>query len=266
MSAEQARRVVLTQDQFTTRPYSSGEEGIVATVQVPSNQVWQTAPGQPLELALVAKQTFTVDENTDNQAIDLDPNAPKVDYFDDFAAGEYTGNSDVVGYFDSTGNGTPDTFIDGSSTVQYNGTVTEEGDFIDSFEVDETSGNSGTKDVEFFVVQRYGISKIQKRSAGAGNVSQVLKSEDNVRYAFSAPNDPSADRQVTWNPSAGLRSVIPPKYSVDVVFYDNSEAVHIDDDNADNLTIALPVRQRGLKDDEDPGVLRRKVADSMTEP
>ncbi|QLH83354.1 hypothetical protein [Halosimplex pelagicum] len=265
-SSEQARQVVLTEDQFTTRPYSAGEEGIVATVQVPSNQVWMTAPGQPIELALVSKQTATVDENTADQTVTLDPEAPMVDYLDDPTAGEYTGNAYIVGYFDSTGDGTPDTQITGSSTVQFNGTFSEDGDFVTSFEVDDTSGDAGTKDCEFYVVQRYGISTIQKRSAGAGNVSQSLKSEDSVRYAFASPNDPSADRQVTWDATmGGMRGILPPKYSLDIVFYDNTEGVALDSDRADNLTIALPVKQRGLKEDEDPGDLRRKVANSMTE-
>lgn len=262
----QGRNVTLTGGDFTKRAYSAGEEGIVLTTQVPSNQVWMAAAGEPIELALVDKQTFTVDEGTVDQSIDIDPNAPQVDYLDDPVAGEYTQNAYIVGYFDSDDDGTPDTQITGSSTVQFNGTFVEDGDFVDSFEVDDTSGNAGTKDVEFYVVQRYGVADIQKRSAGSGNVSQNLKSEDTVRYAFASPNDPSADRQVTFGADIdGTKGVIPPKFSVDVVFYDNTEGLALDSPRADNLEVAIPVKQRRVGDDEDPAALRRKIRQSMTD-
>lgn len=260
--SQRSRTVPITEDKLTARSYSPGEDGIVLTTQVPNSQVWGVPVGEPVTVALVQKQTFSVNEGSAGQVIDLDPNAPKVDYMDDFAAGEYTGDSYVVGYFDSNDDGEPDTRITDSTTVQYNGTVTEDGDFIDSFEVDETSGNASTKDVEFFVVARYGQAKIRKRNtAGQG---QTLKGEDMIRYAFASPYDPNTDRQVKWDRDAqGLKGVIPPKFKLDVVYFDTSQSVHVDAANADNLQVHIPVNQRPVRPEENPKDLRRRVTDAM---
>jgi len=268
MSTTQRNRTVpLTASKFEQRAYSPGEEGIVLTTKVPSNQVWQVPVGESITMALVTKQTFSVNEGTANQVIDLTPYAPMVDYLDDPTAGEYTGDSFIVGYFDSDGDGEPDTFIDGASTVQYNGTFTEDGDFVDSFEVDDTSGGTSTKDVEFYSVQRYGQALIKKRNSGAGNVSQTLKGEDMIRYAFASPYDPSTDRQVTWDAGiGGLHSVIPPKFNLDVVYFDNTDDIHVNAARADNLEVRIPINQRPLKDSEEPATLRQKVTATMTEP
>lgn len=265
-TAQRNRTVTLTGDKFTKRAYQPGEEGIVLTTQVPNSQVWQVPTGESITLALVTRQEFTVNEASNSQTIDLDPNAPKADYLDDPQAGEYTKNAYIVGYFDSDADGTPDTRITGSSTVQFNGTFTDDGDFVDSFQVDETSGGASTKAVEIYVVQRYGQAKIRKRNSGAGNVSETLKGEDMVRYAFASPYDPNTDRQVTWGPIPGTKGVIPPKFNLDVVFYDTTEDVNVDLSRADNLEVSIPVAQRPLKEDEEPASLRQKVTSSMTGP
>jgi signal transduction histidine kinase len=44
------------------------------------------------------------------------------------------------------------------------------------------------------------------------------------------------------------------------------EGVALDSDRAENWELALPVNQRPIRENEDPAALRRKVADSMTEP
>jgi hypothetical protein len=255
----------LTDAEFTTRAYSSGEEGIVLTTQVPSGQVWRVPVGEPLTLALVSRQTFTVDEGTANQQIDLTPNAPIVDYLDDPQAGEYTENAYILGYFDSDADGTPDTQITGASAVQYSGTFTEDGDFVDSFEVDETSGNAGTKDVEFYVVQRYGLAELVKRNSGAGNVSQKLQGADQITWAFASPYDPAADRQITWQTMTGARRVLPPKFNLDVVFFAEQNDVNVDLSRANNLAVSIPMEQRPVKSDEDPKALRREITQQMTE-
>lgn len=259
------RMVTLTADDFTERSYASGEEGIVLTTEVPSTQVWRVPTGEPLTLALVSRQTFTVNEGSNNQVIDLSPNAPIVDYLDDPQNGEYTRNAYILGYFDSDDDGTPDTQITGTSTVQYNGTWTTDGDFVDSFEVDETSGNASTKDVEFFVVQRYGLAELVKRNSGAGNVSQKLQGADQITWAFASPYDPAADRQVTWQTMTGARRVLPPKFNLDVVFFSEQNALDVDADRANNLEVSIPMEQRAVGDDENPKALRRRITQSMTE-
>lgn len=258
------RMRTLTDADFTKRAYSSGEEGIVLTTQVPSTQVWRVPIGEVLTLALVTRQSFTVDEGTANQAIDLSPDAPLVDYLDDPQNSEYTENAYIVGYFDSDADGDPDTLITDSTTVQYNGTWTEDGDFVDSFQIDETSGNAGTKDVEFYVVQRYGLAELVKRNSGAGNVSQKLQGADQISWAFASPYDPSADRQITWQSMSGERRVLPPKFNLDVVFFGESNTVDVELARANNLEVSIPMEQRQVRDDEDPKALRRRITQSMT--
>jgi hypothetical protein len=245
---------------------AAGDEAIVATAQVPQTQVWGVPTGQPLAVAVVGKQTFTVDEGTANQVIDLNPDAPKVDFMPDFAAGNYSPEAYIAGYFDSDGDGSPDTLIDGASTVQYNGALTESGDFIDSFEVDDVSGNAGTKDVAFYYVVRRGYAYLQKRSSGKSKVAQELQREDSIRWAFSNPDAPDADRQVSWERDvSGLTGVIPPKFYFDVVYYDDTtDLIPLAEENATNVYIDVPLTQRPLGDDEDPKALRRKVRNDMS--
>lgn len=259
------RMRTLTASNFTKRSYSSGEEGIVLTTQVPNGQVWRVPVGEPLTLALVAQQSFTVNEGSANQQIDLSPEAPVVDYLDDPQDGQYTKNAYIVGYYDSDDDGDPDTQITGSSTVQFNGTWTTDGDFVESFEVDETSGDASTKDVEFYVVQRYGLAELVKRNSGSGNVSQKLQGADQITWAFASPYDPSADRQITWQSMAGSRRVLPPKFNLDVVFFSEQNGLDVDLDRAENLEVSIPMEQRRVRDDENPKALRRRITQSMTE-
>jgi len=246
--------------------FSKGQEVITATAQVPQTQVWGVPTGEPLVTALVARQSFTVDEGTAGQVIDLDPDAPKVDYMDDWAAGEYTEEAYIAAYHGPSGGGTPDTLITDSSTVQYNGNFSESGDFIDSFELDETSGNASTKDVDVYYVVKRGYSYIQKRSSGKSNVSEELQREDSIKWAFSNPDAPDADRQVSWDEGiTGLSGVIPPKFYVDIVYFDTDTGlIPLSDVNATNFYIDVPLKQRPLGEDEDAAALRRRVRREMS--
>lgn len=266
MSTARTRTIPLTESSFDARSYASGEEGIVLTTQVPSTNVWQVPVGQPITLSLVARQEFTVNEGTAGQVIDLAPDAPIVDYLDDPQAGEFSEDSYILGYFDSDDDGTPDTMITDSTTVQYNGTWTVDGDFVDSFELDETSGNASTKAVEFYVVQRYGLASIKKRNSGAGNVSKTLQGEDQITWAFSSPYAPDADRQLTWDNQSGLDGIIPPKFNLDVVFFSEENDLDVELERANNLEVNIPIGQRPVREDEDPKELRRKVTAAMTDP
>lgn len=261
----QNRMRTLTQAEFTKRAYSPGEEGIVLTTQVPSTQVWRVPVGKPLTLSLVSRQEFTVDEGTAGQVIDLAPNAPIVDYLDDVQSGQYTENAYIVGYFDSDGDGEPDQLITDSTTVQYDDVWTEDGDFVDSFQVSDTSGNAGTKTVEFHAVQRYGLAEIVKRNSGAGNVSEKLQGADQITWAFASPYDPSADRQVSWQSMGDAKRVLPPKFNLDVVFFSEQNGLDVDHARANNLEVSIPMEQRKVRDDENPKELRRRITQSMTE-
>jgi len=263
------RPVEVTEDDFAFRAYNqAGREGIVATAQVPNGVIWAPRPNAPVTVALTARQDFSIDENAGaNQVIDLNPNAPIVPYMDDPTAGEYTEDAYIVGYFDSTGDGVVDTRITGASEVQFNGTFTTADGFVDSFEVDDTSGGvDAAKPVAFFVVQRQGYATIQKRSSGKANVTQSLQQETQIKWAFNTPNDPNSAKQVTWDARAtGKRGALPPKFNLDIVFFDDAETVQVDDALANNLRIVLPLEQRKLGPDEDPRALRARVRQQMAE-
>jgi hypothetical protein len=218
----------------------------------------------PLVVALVGKQTATVDEGVADQTVTLSPEAPQTDFMDDVTAGEYTTDAYLVGYFDSDGDGTPDTLITGSSTVQYTGTFGEDGDFLTSVDLSDTSGNTGTKDVAFYAVMRHGVTTLQKRNSGKGNTSQELQREDSITWAFSNPDAPDADRQITWDQSnAKQRGVLPPKFNLDLVFYDESFATAVEEADAENVEVSIPVDQRPLASDENAADLRRKITQNM---
>ncbi|NLV08731.1 hypothetical protein GOC74_02105 [Halomicrobium mukohataei] len=261
MSAN-SRRVYLDASDFQKQGYSAGSEGIVLTTSVPSTQVWRVPVGDPLVVALVAKQTVTVSSGS-TESVALEPEAPMVDYVDDITAGEYSPEANVTAYFDADGDGSRDTLVTDSTDVQFTGTETVSGDFIEAVEFEETTGGDDVT-VDIFTVVRHGYVTIQKRNSGKGNVSTELQREDAITWAFSNPDDPNSDRQVSWESSnSGLSGVLPPGFNLDVVFYDESHSVDVDAANATNLQLSIPVSQRPLLDDETPADLRRKVSKDM---
>jgi hypothetical protein len=213
-------------------------------------------------VALVTKQTVTVSSGaTESKA--LDPEAPQVDFLDDPTAGEYTSNAYIAAYFDSSGDGNKDTLVTDSTDTQYTGTFGTEGSDVTSVELNETAAG-GDVDVEIWTVARYGYAKIQKRNSGRGNVTQSLQNEDSVTWAFSDPDDPDSDRQITWDSkNSGPRGVLPPKFKLDVVYYDDTQTVEIDEENATNWHVSIPMNQRPIGSDEDPADLRRRITNSM---
>lgn len=265
MSANQrpAKTVYLGPEAFSFNSYTAGSEGIVATAKVPSTQVWKAPVGSPLVVALVGKQTATVTSGATDETLSLTPEAPLVDYMDDVTAGEYTTDASLVGYFDSTGDGNPDTLITDSTQVSYTGTFGTSDDFITSVDVDEADG-AGDVDVAFYAVMRHGYTRLQKRNSGKGNVSQELQSEDSITWAFSNPDAPDTDRQITWDArNSGARGVLPPKFNLDLVFYDESFATAIEEADAENVEISIPVQQRPLAPDEQAADLRRRITNNM---
>jgi hypothetical protein len=133
-------------------------------------------------------------------------------------------------------------------------------------ELSETAGG-GDVDVAFYAVMRHGLTRIQKRNSGKGNVSQELQAEDSITWAFSNPDSPDTDRRITWAArNDGLRGVIPPKFNLDLVFYDTSFATAVEQANAENVEVSIPVSQRPVRQDEDAADLRRKVSQNMVAP
>ena len=258
------RPVYLDTTKFDFSAYSPGSEGIVGTVQVPKNQVWRVATGRPLVCSLVAKQTVTVTASS-TETKTLDPEAPLVDYLPDIRDGNYTDSANVVGFFDS-GSGSKDTLVTGSTAVSWTGNFTDDSDFISEVELEETGGTD--KEVDIYTVVRHGQTTIQKRSAGKKNVSQELQTEDSITWAFSNPDDPESNRQIVWDSSNhGPRGVLPPKFYLDLVFYDDGYGVDLDSAQASDsqLEISIPVLQRDVYDDEKPASLRRKIRGTMAE-
>jgi len=257
-----ARPINLGPDNFTFKSDTKGEESIVATTTVPKTQVWQVPSGRPLVAALVTKQTVTVTSGA-TESKTLGDEAPKVDFMDDFAAGEYTSDAYIAAYYDSDGDSVGDTLVTDTSSTQWTGNYTEDGDFIQSVELSETAVG-GDVTVDIYTVVRHGYAAFKRRSSGKGNVSQELQTEDAITLAFSNPDKPDSNRQVTWDASnAGKNGVLPPKYKLDVVYYDKSTTTNVEDANAENLRLSLPVRQRPLRSDESGESLRRKVRNSM---
>lgn len=264
MKNRPSKPVYLGPDAFDFNAYNPGGEGIVATAKVPSTQVWQVPVGMPLVVALVGKQTGTAAAGA-TTTVDLDPLAPKVDYLDDPTQGEYTSDAYLIGYYDSTGDGEPDTLITDSTPVKYTGTFGEDNDFLTSVEVEETDATETA--VEFYAVMRHGLTKIQKRNPGKGNVSQELQNEDSITWAYSNPDAPDTDRQVTWDrKNSGIRGVIPPKFNLDLVFYDKAFGTAVEEANAQNIEISIPVSQRPVRGNESPAQLRSKVTQKMVAP
>ncbi|AUG46418.1 hypothetical protein BVU17_02355 [Haloarcula taiwanensis] len=256
------KTVYLGSEMFDFKSYQPGSEGIVATTKVPSTQVWKVPVGMPLVVALVGKQTATA-AGGDTTTVDLTPEAPIVDYMDDVTAGEYTTDASLIGYFDSDGDGDPDTLITDSTDTQYTGTFGTDGDFVASAELKETTGN-GDVSVAFYAVMRHGLTKIQKRNSGKGNVSQELQSEDSITWAFSNPDSPETDRQITWDGrNSGMRGVLPPKFNMDLLFFDTEFATAVEAADAENVEVSIPVNQRPLRPDEEAAELRRKVTQTM---
>jgi hypothetical protein len=259
--------VYLGNGKFEYFPYSTGSEDIVATATVPKNSVWRVPVGEPLVVALVAKQTITVASGDSGVSKTLDPEAPVVDFMPNIADGEYTADANVVAYYDESGDGSKDTLVTDSTGVSYSGNVSSDGDFIDAVEFSGNGAEDETLDV--YTVVRNGYTRIQKRTSGKGNSAQELQTEDSITWAFSNPDDPNSDRQITWDPrNSGLRGVIPPKFKLDLVFFDKDYATALDAEKVEdaNLEISIPVRQRPVREDEDPATLRRKVANNMSGP
>jgi len=199
-----ARPINLGADAFDFKSDTAGEESLVATAKVPSNQVWQIPSGRPLVAALVTKQTVTVSSGA-TESKTLGDGAPKVDFMDDWASGAYTTDAYLAAYYDSDGDGEGDTLVTDSTSTQWTGNYTEDGDFIDSVELSETAGG-GDVEVDIYSVVRHGYVAIKKRNSGKGNVSQELQTEDAITLAFSNPDKPDSNRQVTWD-AAWPRSV-----------------------------------------------------------
>lgn len=254
--------VDLTADDFDFSGYAAGKESVVGTVQVPTTQVWQVDVGAPLVCALVTKQTVTVTGGA-TETKQLSPEAPVVDYMDDPTAGQYTEESFIAAYFDDSGDGNKDTLVTDSTGTQYTGTFGSDGDFVDSIEFNETD-NNGDVDVDIYTVVRYGYTKFRKRNSGKSNVTQELQTEDSLTWAFSNPDDPNSDRQVTWDgANSNLRGVLPPKFNFDLVFYDETNGLDVDEANASNIVLSIPLRQRPLKPNENAADLRRRVSQAM---
>jgi len=261
--ARPSKTVYLGPEDFDFKEYTAGSEGIVGTAKVPSTQVWRAPVGLPLVVALVGRQTATVTSGATDETVALSPEAPVVDFMDDVTAGEYTTDASLVGYFDSDGDGEPDTLITDGTQVSYSGTFGTDNDFITSVDLDESAAG-GDVDVAFYAIMRHGLTEIRKRNSGKGNTSQMLQSEDSITWAFSNPDAPDTDRQVTWDGrNSGKRGVLPPKFNLDLVFYDEAFATAVEQANAENVEISIPVHQRPLSQNEEAAELRRKITAEM---
>lgn len=264
MSATQRRDkpVYIDESSFTLKSYNAGSEGIVATTKVPNTSVWRVPVGMPLVVNLVAKQSVTVTSGS-TETKSLDPEAPIVDYLPDPTAGEYEPDAYLAAYYDSDGDGDGDTLVSDSTATQFTGNFTTSGDFVTDVELKETDGG-GDVTVDIYTIVRHGYAKLQKRNSGKQNITQELQTEDAISWAFSNPDAPDADRQITWDSkNRGLRGVIPPKFHLDMVYYNDTYTTAVEDAAASNLELSIPLIQRPVRPDESPAELRSKVSLNM---
>lgn len=251
-----SKPVYLSESDFTVTDSQAGSESIVATAKVPSTQVWQVPVGMPIVAALTVEHTTTVAAGA-SETVELDPVAPKVDYMADPENG-YSAEAYIVGYYD---NGNGDTQMSDATGVAFT-SFTSTDDFVTAVDLENTTGSDA--DVSIYTVARHGYAKIQKRNSGKQNVTQELQTEDAITLAFSNPDDPQSDRQVAWDASnQGLSGVFPPKFNLDIVYYDATETVAVEAANATNLQLSIPVNQRALNSDENAADLRRRVSLNM---
>lgn len=274
MPVSAPRTIDVTTDDFTFEQNpTAGSETIVGTAKVPKGHVWHVPVGEPLEVVLVNRQQVTVSASAAGETVTLDPKAPKVDFLDDVTLGEYTDSANIA-LWDETDPANPIQVneTDGPVTVD-NGTYTEAGDFITGFDV--SNADASEKTLAVYTVASKGLIKLQKRSAGKSNVKQELQSETATTFAFSNPSAPDTDRQLTWNAMENKRRTIPEKFLLDIVYYDQSYTLSLTDTedvdgdgtdeaiNPSNLSLQIPMIQRGLRPNEDPEQLRREVRADM---
>jgi hypothetical protein len=240
------RRITLSTGQFDYRAYSPGAEGIVATVTVPRNKVWMVDPGQPIVVALPAKQTVNIGAGSTSQ-FTLDPRAPVCDFLDAPDAG--TPEASIVVEA-----------VDDNATVSVDSVTTTDG-FATKVTLTESGGTA--TDVDVYSIAERGTITLQRRNSGKSNVTDELQVEDALTFAFSSPDDPESDRQLRWDSStAGTSGVLPPKFKLDMVYYDDQDGLAADDEPS-NLLVELPLRQRDLAEDETASGLRQRVTRSM---
>lgn len=253
----------LSGSEFEFSPYNTGSEGVVATTTVPKGQVWAIPVGIPLTALLVTRQTVTIDEGQTTTA-DLAPDAPRVDFLPDPTDGEHDSDAFLAAYFDATGDRSKETLVTGGTTVSYaDFSEDPDGDYVTEIDFTDSSDNAGSKEVDIYTVARSGLVRFQKRSSGKKNTREEIQTENSLTLAFSNPDAPDSDRQVTWSSSAaGMTGIIPPKFHLDVVFYDDQWGVDLDATNADP-ELSIPVAQRPVGPDEDPRQLREKVRNAM---
>lgn len=272
MTETAPRQIPVRDSDFDFETYDAGSEGIVATAKVPKGHVWHVPTGEPLEIALITRTAYTVSASAAGEAVNLSPEAPLVDWMDDPTAGNYTKNAYLVAY-DETDPANPVQVTESSGPVSFTGNFTDDGDYVKSFTVDNSE--AAEKTLAVYTVARYGYTRIQKRNPGKSNVAQELQTETSTTFAFSDPNAPDTDRQLTWESVGKKRGTLPPKFRLDLVYYDESNSVNLtdaedydNDGNAEainpvNIAVNVPMIQRGLKEDEDPEQLRRQVTAHM---
>lgn len=265
------KSITISTEQFDVNQHRAGEKSVVASATVPARKVWIVDSSKPLEIALSSKYTaddsgndLTVDEGADT-TLDLSaegiPAIPQPVFMDSPVNGKYTEDAALVTLFDSTGDGTPDTVVTDSTTVQYNTFTTNDNGDITEITYTDTSGNASTKNIAIIGVQRQGQVEVRKQNQG---VTQVLKSTSERSFVYSAPDDPDSNKQVVFPRAVGgeFGKTLPPKFRLEVVYFDNNNSVDLDDSDVENAVIYIPATQRNLGG-VDPAQLRRRVRNDM---
>lgn len=249
---QRLRGFSLDESDFAASDHSSGDESAVYSTTVPNGRVWFVPAREPLEVYLVHRQTVTVPDAS-TATLDLTPEAPRVPTLTSPVDGEYRDTGVLAAY--NEGNN-PATLVTGSSTVQYTGTFTTTDDFIQDVQFEDT-GNSGGVTVAVYSVQKFGQATLRKKSPSG--VPEDLQKNTQIEHAFANPDAPDSDQAVRWGNISGLSRVIPPGFDFEIVFFADSNTVDVDDTNASNAQVSIPLQKRRLKPDESASELKRKV-------
>lgn len=255
----------LSHDDFSLSGSVAGEESVIGTYQVDDDSVLFADLAKPVIYALTTKQTVTVAANS-TETKTLDPGAPRVPFMDDPVDGNFTKYAYLVGFFDSSGDGSKDTLVTDSTAVTFD-SFTKDGDFVRKATMTDTTGTN--TDVDIYTVVRSGYGKLRRRHKGTGTVTDQLTKKDSIEWAFADPND--RDRQQRWgDENSGMDGAIGPDQYIDLMYYDAAEVVSVPggnngNDKATNLRVSLPFQKRGLLEEETYEGVRRRVKQNMAQ-
>lgn len=261
------RNITLRQSDFDFSNSRVGEESIVAQHKVPKTKVYGVDNNRPYAVAL--SSSYEHELPADGGVVDLRDDlgaftVPQITFMDNYADGQFSNQSNVVVYADMTGDGNFDTLVSDSTDVshivgEYNST-----DEIETLEFENSTEEAVP--LKIVLAQKGGQVQIRKTASGSSRVSQTLEKASSRTLVYSAPDRPDGESQQYIGQVGGqFGKIIPPQFTVDLVYYSDSNSVDLEDEDVENVHISIPFRQRSVRQDEDAGTLRQRVRTDMVD-